>query len=364
MKTSWRPSSPGDLEPKEHEALEAHLDACAAYRAVVAELVRVFAHTNMPTLPTDPLSSDTLAVGATGEDGEDDSISQSGAVYVFLRTGAVWAQEAIIRASNPGNGDLFGGILTISENTLAVGVPREDSDGTGEGNNGATNSGAVYVFERNGALWTQQAYLKASNLETFDGFGGAVALAGDVLAVGATGEDSDATGVNGEQDENSASVSGAAYLLIRSASVWGQQAYVKASNTDEFDRFGADVLGQLLPKVFGHATASGATMVGPPFVRYQNMAAFLDIEAGMPVAPGAAGTDDIELGELPAGPALTTIHTGPYDGLPGAYSALQAWMKEHDITPSGGPWEVYLTDPGEVPDPAEWKTQIFWPIAE
>lgn len=126
----------------------------------------------------------------------------------------------------------------------------------------------------------------------------------------------------------------------------------------------ADVLGQLLPKVFGHATASGATMVGPPFVRYQNMAAVLDIQAGLPVAPGAAGTDDIELGELPAGPAVTTIHTGPYDGLPSAYSALQAWMEDNDATPAGGPWEVYLTDPGEVPNPEEWKTQVYWPVTE
>lgn len=126
----------------------------------------------------------------------------------------------------------------------------------------------------------------------------------------------------------------------------------------------ANALGELLPKVFGHATQSGATMVGPPFVRYLNMAETLDIQAGLPVAPGAAATDDILLGELPGGAALTTIHTGPYDGLPAAYAALQAWMKDNAVQPSGAPWEVYLTDPGEVPNPAEWKTQVIWPIAE
>ncbi|MCR9159220.1 MAG: GyrI-like domain-containing protein [Nannocystaceae bacterium] len=124
----------------------------------------------------------------------------------------------------------------------------------------------------------------------------------------------------------------------------------------------ASVLGELLPRVFAYATQSGATMVGPPFVRYLNMAETLDIQAGLPVAPGAAATEDILLGELPGGTALTTIHIGPYDTLPTAYGALQARMKDDALRPSGAPWEVYLTDPGEVPDPADWKTQVFWPI--
>ncbi len=126
----------------------------------------------------------------------------------------------------------------------------------------------------------------------------------------------------------------------------------------------ANVLGQLLPKVFGYATTSGATMVGPPFVRYLNKAATLDIQAGLPVASGATASDDVSLGELPAGAAITTIHTGPYDGLPAAYTALETWLKDNAVQRSGAPWEVYLTDPGEVPNPADWKTQVFWPIGD
>ncbi|MBV1861161.1 MAG: hypothetical protein KUG77_22280, partial [Nannocystaceae bacterium] len=65
----------------------------------------------------------------------------------------------------------------------------------------------------------------------------------------------------------------------------------------------ATLLGQLLPKVFGYATESGATMVGPPFVRYTELSANeVALEAGLPVAPGATAQGDIELGELPAGP--------------------------------------------------------------
>lgn len=125
----------------------------------------------------------------------------------------------------------------------------------------------------------------------------------------------------------------------------------------------ATLLGQLLPKVFGYATESGATMVGPPFVRYVELSADeIALEAGMPVAPGAVGKGDIELGELPAGPVASTVHTGPYDGLTEAHQALQAWLGENGVESGGAPWEVYLTDPGEVPNPADWKTQVLQPI--
>ncbi len=127
----------------------------------------------------------------------------------------------------------------------------------------------------------------------------------------------------------------------------------------------ATLLGQLLPKVYGYATTSGATMVGPPLVRYTERGQDeVALECGVPVGPGAQPKDDIVLGELPAGPTLSTVHTGPYEGLRDVYGALEAWMKEHGSKPGGAPWEVYLTDPGEVPNPAEWKTQVFWPLAE
>src|SRR5262249_39444615 len=87
----------------------------------------------------------------------------------------------------------------------------------------------------------QQAYLKASNTGAGDGFGISVAISGDTVVVGAHGEDSNATGVNGNQADNSASSSGAAYVFVRTGGVWSQQAYLKASNTGMNDRFGWSV---------------------------------------------------------------------------------------------------------------------------
>jgi hypothetical protein len=87
----------------------------------------------------------------------------------------------------------------------------------------------------------QQAYLKASNAEADDQFGFSVAISGDTLVVGAWGEDSSATGVNGNQSDNSAGSSGAAYVFVRSGTTWTQQAYLKASNAAGDDGFGCSV---------------------------------------------------------------------------------------------------------------------------
>lgn len=200
----------------------------------------------------------TLAVGAFFEDSSATGIGGnqsgntaewSGAVYVYLRTGTAWAQQAYLKASNTDADDRFGLSLDLNENgnTLAVGSFQEDSSATGVGGiqlgNTSSSSGAVYVFLRSGSTWAQQAYVKASNTGDFDYFGISVALSddGNTLAVGADGEASAATGVEGNQSDNSVSQAGAAYVFLRSGAVWIQQAYIKASNTNAGDNFGRSV---------------------------------------------------------------------------------------------------------------------------
>ena len=200
------------------------------------------------------LSGDTLAVGAPLEDSsatgvggnqDDGGAADSGAVYVFTRTGGTWSQQAYLKASNTDAGDNFGTSVALSEGTLAVGADAEDSKATGVGgpqtDNTASASGAVYVFTRTGAAWSQQAYLKASNAEASDAFGRSIALSGDTLAVGAIGEASSATGIGGNQADNGASFSGAVYVFTRTGGTWSQQAYLKASNASAGDFFGTSV---------------------------------------------------------------------------------------------------------------------------
>ena len=170
-------------------------------------------------------------------------VQVEGAVYPI--TVDPVAQRAYLKASNTDAGDEFGLTVSVSGNTAVIGAKDEGSDATGvngnQNNNNAEKSGAAYVFVRNGSNWIQQAYLKASNTDSFDNFGHSVAVDGDTIVVGARLEDSGSVGVNGDQSDNSFSRAGAAYVFVRSAGVWTQEAYLKATNTDIGDRFGYSV---------------------------------------------------------------------------------------------------------------------------
>ena len=236
------------------------------------------------------LSGDTLAVGAYWEDSNaagvnaaltggsgtqaDNSVSNSGAVYVFTRTGSTWSQQAYIKASNPDEDDRFGKSIALSGGTLAVGAFRENSGAAGingnQNDNTKEDSGAVYIFTGSGSTWSQQAYIKASNPDKRDPirgygdeFGWSVALLGDTPAVGARGEDGGTAGVNGNQNDKSKRDSGAVYLFTRSGTTWNWRAYIKASNAGG----GTDDSGRFFGDQFGYSLAlSGDTLVvGAPF---------------------------------------------------------------------------------------------------
>jgi hypothetical protein len=231
------------------------------------------------------LSADgrTLAVGAIGEDSDAVGIDgdqgnnlalNSGAVYIFSRDNAgVWGgTPTYVKASNTEANDFFGIAVALSAdgNTLAVGALGEDSAGIRGSDNSESRSGAVYVYSRDTTStttsfgdWSDAFYIKAStvavNIDAFDNFGRALALSadGNTLAVGATGEDSDAVGIDGDQANNTAWDSGAVYVFSRdSVGVWGgAPTYVKASNTESSDFFGT----ALALSADGSTLAVGAT---------------------------------------------------------------------------------------------------------
>jgi uncharacterized protein (TIGR03437 family) len=193
------------------------------------------------TVVVSAILEDSNATGVNG-DQTNNSNRESGAVYVFVRSGSTWTQQAYLKASNPDRDDQFGQSVAVSGDTVVVGTYHESSNATGvngdQSNNLALGSGAAYVFVRNGSTWAQEAYLKASNTDQGDAFGWSVAVSGNTVVVGAWRESSNATGVNGDQANNSAPVSGAAYVFVRDGATWSQQAYLKASNAGADDRFG------------------------------------------------------------------------------------------------------------------------------
>ncbi len=179
------------------------------------------------------ISGDTILVGATGS------------AYVFTRSGSTWTQQAQLKASNAATSGYFGYSLALDGNTAVVGAYGEKSNATGvngnQTNENASGAGAAYVFTRSGTTWTQEAYLKASNTGVDDNFGASVAVSGDKVLVGTSQEDSASAGLDGDQASNAAAGSGAAYLFTRKGTTWTQQSYIKASNTAAGDGFGGAV---------------------------------------------------------------------------------------------------------------------------
>lgn len=233
------------------------------------------------------ISGDTVVVGATGEDSNatgvngdqaNNSASESGAAYVFTRSGSSWSQQAYLKASDAGAYDGFGWATAIAADTVVVGpyvftrsgstwseqakltaagadwfrAVAISSDTVVLGSSLMSATGGAYVFTRSGTSWSQQGSLYASNAQPSDHFGGSVAISGDTVVVGADSEASNAIGVDGDQTNNGAPNAGAAYVFTRSGGTWVQQAYLKASNTEPGDYFGGAVA------ISGHTVVVGA----------------------------------------------------------------------------------------------------------
>ncbi len=221
------------------------------------------------------ISGNSVIVGAQSEDSSaagvggdqlDNSAEECGAAYIFAFTGGAWVQEAYLKASNSQAWDYFGSAVAISGDLAVVGAKHEGSGWPGVGgnqqNNSAPNAGAAYVFVRSSGSWSQQEYLKASNAGSYQRYGQAVAMSGNRILIGAREERSDATGINGDQDNIRGYMSGAAYLYELAAGSWKQLAYIKASNSSYPDYFGVAVgISGDLAVVGADREASNATGV-------------------------------------------------------------------------------------------------------
>ena len=163
------------------------------------------------------IDGDTAVVSAS----EDDS--RSGSVYVFTRTGTTWTQQAKLRAEDAAAGDHFGIAVAISGDTVVIGAYEDDDAGN--------RSGSAYVFTRSGSTWSQQAKLTAADASAEEEFGRSVAVSGNTAVVGAT--------VSGEETEDPGL--GSAYVFTRSGAIWSQQAKLTASDTAPGDQFGISV---------------------------------------------------------------------------------------------------------------------------
>jgi hypothetical protein len=203
-------------------------------------------------------------VGASSEDGAANGTSSSGAAYIFERNTStgVWSQTSLLRASNLDGGDFFGETVSISGNYAIVGANGEDGAA-----NGTAQSGAAYIFERNGSgNWIEQTILRASNLKTNNNFGYSVSIDGNYAIVGAYQEDGSST--------STAFNCGAAYIFERNTStgVWSEQKILRASNFSKDDSFGNSVAisgDYAIVGAYGQDGTSGTTFESGAAYIYQ-----------------------------------------------------------------------------------------------
>ena len=183
------------------------------------------------------ISGSTMAVGAPNKN------LQTGAAYVFVRSGTAWSQQAELTAADGAANDLFGTSVAISGSTVVVGA---------YGHNSST--GAAYVFVRSGTAWSQQAELTAADAASGDSFGFSVAISGSMVVVGAYGKNS---GI------------GAAYVFVRSGTAWSQQAELTDAGGAANDSFG-----------FSVAISGSTVVVGTPGKNSNTGAAYVFVPSG------------------------------------------------------------------------------------
>ncbi len=132
----------------------------------------------------------------------------------------------------------------------------------------------------------------------------------------------------------------------------------------------ATIAGEL-PKVFLHAQQRGFAIAGYPITRYlETSVGLVTLETGMRVSAhdgrwtAAEGEGQVLAETLPGGLTAVTVHSGPYDQLQDAYAAIEEWISANGFRPSVAPWEAYLNDPGDYPDPQDWRTEVCWPLQQ
>jgi hypothetical protein len=166
------------------------------------------------------VDDDTALIGAEGHDASGDA---AGAVYIFVRTGEVWTQQAKLLALDGSAGDLFGFSVDLDGDSAIVGALFDDALGV--------NAGSAYVFERSGGIWLQAAKLLASDGSANNQFGKTVAIDGETVLVGAPRYD----------DPDQGQKAGAVYAFYRKAGIWSERERLRALGGFGGDRFGGSV---------------------------------------------------------------------------------------------------------------------------
>ena len=261
------------------------------------------------------ISGDTVVVGATGD---DDNGFSSGSAYVFVRSGTTWSQQAKLTANDGAESDYFGRAVAIDGDTILIGATDDTHSST-------SRAGSAYVFVRNGTAWSQQAKLTASDAGAFDRFGYAVALDGDTALVGA------------HQDNDDGADSGSAYVFVRSGTTWSQQAKLTASDAAMNDYFGhAVALAGDTALIGAYRADNGGTDRGAAYVFVRNGTTWSEQAKLTP----ATAADDDQFGAAVALSGTTALVGGNHPNGHGKVAVFTtdgaAWSETATLMPNDG----------------------------
>ena len=244
--------------------------------------------------------------------------SDSGAVYIYRFDGNNWMEEQKLIANDAASGAYFGGSVSINGNTVIVGDPYNDGNGS--------NAGAAYIFVFDGSNWIQSQKLMASDGAADDYFGNSVAVDNNFAVIGAN------------EDDDNDTASGSAYVFQLADTGWVQQEKLLADEGDQYDRFGTSVAineNMLVVGAYGEdgggedAPEVGATylyifngtswdeyLINPGGGPDQNCGRSVDIDkgaiiSGAPIYSSSRGAAYIH--ELVATPGPVTASNGLYN---------------------------------------------------
>lgn len=241
---------------------------------------------------------DTMVVGAMRE-GND-----QGAAYVYVRDGNGWVLQARLVASDAQQPHWFGMSVAIEGDSIVVGAPLDDDLGT--------TTGAVYVFTRSGATWTEQAQVYGGHW-----LGEEVDISGDTIAASSV-----------YLDENR----GAVYTFTGSGASWVQEAVVQPDDVAPGDRFGRDL------DLDGDALVVRSMQVDKAYIFERGNAGWAGTKLINPLPDPTAGAWHVA---LDGDTALVAQNTGY---VPSRTVAVNVFVK------SGGVWSHQATLPGIAPE--------------
>ena len=238
----------------------------------------------------------------------------AGAAYVFVRSGGTWTQQAKLVASDAADDDWFGYSVAVAADTAVIGAHQADLPGK-------TDAGAAYVFLRSGSVWIPQTKLTALDGAASDYLGRSVAISRETTVIGANGAD-----LPGKDS------AGAAYVFVRTGSVWTQQGKLVASDAAAFDNFGftvaADLDTAVIEAIFDdHAGGSNA---GSAYVFFRSGGAWSQ-QAKLTASDAASSDSFGRAVALSGDAAMVGANQDDHSGRSNAGSAYQ-------FARAGGSW--------------------------